>query len=108
MTSNDQRPQHQPNSVSRANRWLTAQGPIDGNHAVLDVHNTRGGVLDSSAPPPTRVNVGQMILQFDACDVGTVSYAIDSVDQVGIIPIQRITPDNFALCGALSATTGGD
>jgi hypothetical protein len=82
-------------------RWLTAQGPFDGNLAVLDVYNTRGGVFDSPQPLPANEPDGQIILQFDKCSAATVSYQIDSTASYGIVPIERIVSDNVALCEAL-------
>lgn len=82
-------------------RWLTAQGPFDGNIAVLDAYNTRGGVFDSPQPPTASAKYGQIILQFDNCQAGTVSYHIDSTGSYGIIPVERIVQDNVPLCEAL-------
>ena len=82
-------------------RWLTAQGPYSGNVAVLDVNNTRGGVFDSPLPLPVNEPYGQIILQFDRCDRGTVSDHIGSTGRYGIVPVERIVSDNAAPCEAL-------
>lgn len=82
-------------------RWLTAQGRYSGNVAVLDIYNTWGGVFDSPHPVPGNDRDGQIILQFDTCDAGTVSYQIESTGSYGIVPIQRLVSDNVALCEAL-------
>jgi hypothetical protein len=84
-------------------RWLTAQGPFDGNRAVLDVFVSEGGVFDSGEPQPgTRID-GMMELIFEDCSAGIVNYEIDSLGLQGSIPIQRVANDNLALCEVLSA-----
>jgi hypothetical protein len=42
-----------------------------------------------------------MVVQFTGCNAGTISYDISSVDRQGVVPIERIVPDNVALCEAL-------
>lgn len=82
-------------------RWLTALGPYAGNTAVLDIELTQGGVFDMSQPAPTRSSDGTIILEFQDCNTGTVSYDITSVDRQGEIPIERIALDNVPACEAL-------
>jgi peptidyl-prolyl cis-trans isomerase A (cyclophilin A) len=48
---------------------------------------------------------GTINLEFSDCTAGTITYDIPSVDRQGVIPIERITPDNVALCEALGAPT---
>ena len=43
-----------------------------------------------------------MTIEFADCAEGLVSYEITALGISGIIPIQRITPDNVALCEVLS------
>ena len=83
-------------------RWLTAQGPFSGDTATLDVFVTSGGVFDSPVPavdPP--VNDGTMTITWSDCESGLVEYEITSLGLSGEIPIERIVPDNVALCEAL-------
>ena len=84
-------------------RWLTAQGPYAGNKAVLDIFVTEGGIFDAGTPVPVTTPDGTIILEFSDCTAGTITYDIPSVDRQGVIPIQRITPDNVALCEAFGA-----
>jgi len=84
-------------------RWLTAQGPYAGNKAVLNIFVTEGGIFDAGAPVPVTTQDGTLIIEFSDCTAGTITYDIPSVDRQGVIPIQRITPDNVALCEALGA-----
>lgn len=85
-------------------RWLTAQGPYEGDTANLTIFVTEGGVFDSPEPVATTdpAGDGSMTVEFANCSEGLVSYEISSLDISGVIPIQRITPDNVALCEALS------
>lgn len=83
-------------------RWLTAQGPFAGNRAVLDIWVTEGGRFDSADPRPEPRLDGEIILEFDNCREGALSYHIPSVDRGRTIPIERITLDNVALCEALN------
>ena len=87
-------------------RWLTAVGPITGNQAVMQIEMTSGGIFDT----PTEIqrtdppgSDGSIILTFDNCNSGTVEYDIPSINQKGIVPIQRVAKDNIVLCEALEA-----
>ena len=81
-------------------RWLTAQGPFDGDTAVLDVYVTSGGVFDSAEPLVERVQDGTITITWNDCSTATLSYDIPSGGQ-GIIPLQRIVDDNVPLCETL-------
>jgi hypothetical protein len=84
-------------------RWLTAQGPYEGNTANLTIFVTKGGVFDSATPPTTTdpEGDGTMILDFADCTVGVIDYSITSLGISGRIPIRRIALDNVPLCEAL-------
>ena len=84
-------------------RWLTAQGPYEGDTANLTIFVTEGGVFDS-AEPATSTDLegdGILTLEFADCSEGLVSYEITSLGISGEIPIQRIAPDNISLCESL-------
>ena len=86
-------------------RWLTAQGPYDGDTATLKILVTEGGVFDSPVPA-AETNVagdGAMTLEFADCENGLVNYHIASLDISGEFPIERITADNVPLCEALAS-----
>jgi hypothetical protein len=85
-------------------RWLTAQGPYDGNTANLTVFVTRGGVFDAAEPAASTdmAGDGTLTVEFADCSEGLVKYEITSLGISGEIPIQRITPDNVPLCEALA------
>jgi sugar lactone lactonase YvrE len=70
-------------------RWLTAQGPYQGNTANLTVFVTSGG--------------GTIKLEFVDCKNGLVSYEITSLGISSEIPIERIVQDNVALCELLGS-----
>jgi hypothetical protein len=85
-------------------RWITAQGPFDGDTALLDITVTEGGIFDAGEPRPRNSDpgtVGSMEVVFENCSRGIVKYNIPDLGLMGEIPIQRIANDNVALCEAL-------
>ena len=86
-------------------RWLTAQGPYDGNTAILTIFVTEGGVFDSAEPVATTdlSGDGTITIEFADCTEGLVNYEITSLGISGEIPIQRIVLDNVPLCEALAS-----
>ena len=83
-------------------RWLTAFGAFTGNSATMDIEVTRGGVFEQVEPAPTQSLDGTIVLEFSDCENGTVTYDIPSINQQGVIPIQRIALDNVPHCEALA------
>jgi len=85
-------------------RWLTAQGPYEGNTANLTLFVTKGGVFDTAEPAATTnpAGDGTMKLEFTDCETGLVTYEITSLALSGTIPIQRIARGNIPLCESLS------
>ncbi|RPH96441.1 MAG: hypothetical protein EHM68_11235 [Lysobacterales bacterium] len=82
-------------------RWVTAQGPFEGDTATLDVYLSSGGVFDSPTPVvPPPVKDGTITIKWNSCTSATLTYDIPSAGQ-GEIPLQRIVNDNVALCEAL-------
>jgi hypothetical protein len=57
--------------------------------AILDVWVAEGGVFDSPVPEVVREPDGEIILDFQSCNQGTVTYDIPSIDRQGVIPIER-------------------
>jgi acyl-CoA thioesterase-1 len=86
-------------------RWLTAQGLYDGDTANLTILVTEGGVFDAAEPAASTdlAGDGTLTLEFADCTEGLVNYEITSLDISGEIPIERITPDNVALCETLGS-----
>ncbi len=86
-------------------RWLTAQGPYDGDTANLTMFMTEGGVFDSATPATATdpAGDGTLTLEFADCTEGMVTYAITSLGISGEIPIQRISTGNVPLCDSLNA-----
>ena len=83
-------------------RWLTALGEIDGDQSEMGISITSGGLFDT--PPDEtlpRIEDGTIVLKFNNCNEGTVSYEIPSINAMGEVPIQRIANDNVVLCNAL-------
>ncbi len=84
-------------------RWLTAQGPYEGDTANLTIFVTEGGVFDAAEPAAATdpAGDGTLTIEFADCANGLVSYEITSLGISGEIPIQRIAPDNVSLCETL-------
>jgi hypothetical protein len=105
FTFDTQRPPEDTGSFlgEPGHRWLTAQGPYEGDTATLTVFVTEGGVFDA-AQPATSTDLdgdGTIALEFADCTEGLVNYEITSLGISGQIPIQRISPDNVSLCESL-------
>jgi hypothetical protein len=83
-------------------RWLTAQGPYEDNAAALHLYNTVGGVFDLPQPVPVFEEIGEIHVEFSSCNSGTVAYDMPDLGLQGVVPIERIAPDNIALCEILS------
>jgi len=82
-------------------RWLTAFGPFEGNSANLDIEWTVGGVFDSTSPAPTQSVDGSILMEFENCNSGTVTYDLGTAGTSGVVPIQRIANDSVELCEQL-------
>jgi len=84
-------------------RWLTAQGPYEGDTANLTIFVTEGGVFDAADPPASTdlAGDGSLRIEFADCTQGIVSYEITSLGISGEFPIVRISPDNVPLCESL-------
>jgi hypothetical protein len=85
-------------------RWLTAQGPYDGDTANLTLYLTAEGVFDAAEPPASTdlAGYGTLQIEFADCTQGLVTYEIPSLSVSGQFPIERIAPDNVALCESLA------
>jgi len=83
-------------------RWLTAQGPYEGDTAQLEVFASKGGVFDSAQPAVGAPDqAGTMTIQWHDCNNATLTYDLDAAG-TGVIPLTRVALDNVALCEALS------
>lgn len=90
------------------NRWLTAQLEISGNTAEGPLFATTGGRF---VEPPQAgqevVEVGQLTLEFTACDRATVSYQLDSASLAGsfsAIPLESRIDAGFVCASEQVAT----
>jgi plastocyanin len=85
-------------------RWLTAQGPYDGDTALLEVSMTSGGVFDSPEPPVDQpVPVGTITIVWSGCNAGLLTYDLTTPVLSGQVPIERIVLDNVPACEAAQA-----
>jgi cyclophilin family peptidyl-prolyl cis-trans isomerase len=83
-------------------RWITAQGSFTGNVATLDATLTSGGVFDSAMPMVENDAYGTVTVTFEGCNAATVDYDFPDPGVSGSVPVQRVVPDNVALCEALA------
>lgn len=107
FTYDTQRPPEGAKAVlgEPGHRWLTAQGPYDGDTADLVIYLNQGGVFDAPDPAvPQGTPYGSMKLHFANCEQGTISYSMPSADVSGAVPIQRIVPDMVVLCETLNSS----
>lgn len=83
-------------------RWLTAQGPYEGDTATLDVSVTSGGVFDSAQPPAVTdpSPAGTITISWVDCNAGLLSYDLPGLGLMGDVPIERIVLDNLPACEA--------
>lgn len=81
-------------------RWLTAQGPMSGNTAQLDVVMTSGGVFTDSRQVVNTApgEYGSIAIEFHDCWNATLTYDLHAVGEAGEIPITRVVPDNGRVC----------
>jgi len=99
-------PPADPAAVFGANdqRWVTGIGSFSGNRAELKMELTSGGIFNGSDPLAGQdTGYGTMTLVFLSCALGTVSYDFPSASLVGEFQINRVLPDNEALCTELEA-----
>jgi len=84
-------------------RWLTAQGPYEGDTANLIIYVTEGAAFDTSEPAASTdpAGDGTMTIIFDDCNSGSISYDIPSIGRQGEITIERIALDKVPLCEQL-------
>ena len=81
-------------------RWLTAQGGIEGSIAEIDVFETTGGSFDDPEPVNT-TKVGTMSLDFTDCSNAQLTYSLPADPAEGDIAITRVISGSQALCEEL-------
>jgi hypothetical protein len=81
-------------------RWLTAVGEFNGSQADLTLYNTVGGVFATYTPEVSNDLYGALLLEFEDCNSGQVTYDIPTLGLSGIIPIQRVAVDNVDPCNS--------
>jgi plastocyanin len=84
-------------------RWLTAQGPYEGDTATLDIYLSSGGLFNTPEPEPpvTSVDpVGTMTIVWSDCENGLLSYDMPDPGLSGDIELTRIHRGNVPACEA--------
>jgi hypothetical protein len=79
-------------------RWITAQGPFDGETATLTIYSTSGGIFNEGTPAPVSVADGTINLTFSDCNTGLIDYTITSLGLSGTVPIERLARDSIPGC----------
>jgi uncharacterized protein (DUF885 family) len=88
-------------STASGQRWLTAQGPLQGTTADLVVYETTGGSFNQPITDGT-VPVGSMTINFTGCSNAQLTYSLSDEGLEGTIQIQRAVPGTEALCRELN------
>ena len=83
-------------------RWLTGQGPVDGDSASLALSITRGGIFDTPSSVET-TPAGNAELTFTSCTSAMFSYALDE-GLSGSFELVRISDGSH--CQQLEAQAG--
>ena len=81
-------------------RWLTAQGLINGSQAELAVYETSGGGFDDSRSVSSE-QIGTMNIEFKTCNSASLNYELTNESLSGSIDIVRVVPGTEALCEEL-------
>jgi hypothetical protein len=82
-------------------RWLTAQGSLQGTTADMIVYETTGGSFNQPITAET-ASVGSMTIEFDDCNNARLTYSLDDENLAGSIQIERAIPGTEALCQELN------
>ena len=95
----------QANLGDAGHRWMTATGPITGDHVLMNIEMTSGGIFDTPTdiertdPPGSD---GTILLTFHGCNSATIEYDIPSINRKGTVPIRRVADDNIVMCEMLN------
>jgi PKD repeat protein len=85
-------------------RWVTAQGPYDGDTATLDVFISSGGTFNAADPEVATVKDGTMTIKWSSCNSGLLTYDIPTLGLSGQIPVERIVLANVPICESGQST----
>lgn len=84
-------------------QWYTAQGNYSGNSAVLELNETLGGRFLEQQGVNTR-RVGAVMIEFEDCESGTLSYEFDNEGPVGSFPLLRALPGSENGCKSVATS----
>lgn len=88
-----------------AQRWLVAQGPVDGEVASLQLFAASGGSFNRP-PNATQAAIGTMTISFQTCNRASVSFSIPAEELSGTFEITRarsLVSDAYA-CGSVATS----
>jgi hypothetical protein len=83
-------------------RWLTAQGPLNGNQAEITVYEITGGSFDDPTPVNPPEAIGSMNIEFTSCNAAQLSYELTDEGMSGSMDIIRVIPGTEELCESLA------
>jgi len=89
------------NDTASGQRWLTAEGRIEGSNAELVIYDTQGGSFNDPQPAES-VQVGTLGIDFIDCNKALLSYSLDDEQLAGEMPITRLIPGAQDWCQELS------
>lgn len=85
-------------------RWVTGSGQYSGNRVAIKVESTSGGKFNSTDPLASqKVSDGGVTVVFTSCTEAVLFYDFPSIGHTGQQTLNRILPDNAALCTTLAA-----
>jgi acyl-CoA thioesterase-1 len=88
-------------NTASGQRWLTAQGPLEGTKADLVVYETTGGSFDEPITDDIQ-QVGSMTIDFTDCNNALLVYSLTDEAVEGAIDIKRAIPGTETLCQELN------
>lgn len=99
-------PENQTSLGDSGHRWLTAFGHFVGAEAVMDVTVTSGGIFNETLPEPVGLPGGQLILRFEDCQTGEITFDLGEAGLTGTIPIKRTSAEAARPCETLMNHAG--
>jgi hypothetical protein len=87
-------------------RWMTAQGPFQGNTANLNITWSSGMIFDSESPAVENDSDGTITVEFFDCYTGRVGYDLGASGRKGEVPIERLLNDAVPFCESMTQGPG--
>jgi hypothetical protein len=85
---------------------MTAQAPLPGNTANLNITWSSGMIFDSELPAVENDSDGTITVEFFDCYTGRVGYDLGASGRKGEVPIERIVNDAVPFCESMTQGPG--